>query len=145
VRFWDTSAVVPLLVSEPWSKAMRSLLRSDDALTVWWATRVECASAVRQRERRGALKPEWVPKALERLGGLGAGWSEISPSEAVRAQAERAVAVHPLRAADALQLGAALVWRQDPGARGELVSLDQRLRDAASREGFKVLPAELGA
>ena len=48
--------------------------------------------------------------------------------------------MHPLRAVDALQLGAALTWRREPVRRAELVCLDEGLRDAASREGFELLP-----
>ncbi len=64
------------------------------------------------------------------------------PSEALRAQAERALAVHPLSAADALQLASALTWRREPARSAELVCLDERLRDAASREGFALLPTD---
>ena len=50
------------------------------------------------------------------------------------------VKVHDLRAGDAFQLAAALVWAEDAPLGRTLVSLDQRLREAAQREGFAVLP-----
>jgi len=64
----------------------------------------------------------------------------MSPDEEVRRQARRLLRVHPLRAADALQLGAAIVWAGRYEGR-EFVSLDARLREAARLEGFAVLPA----
>ena len=48
---------------------------------------------------------------------------------------------HPLRTADALQLGAALVAADGDPQSLELVTLDRRLADAARREGFPVLGA----
>lgn len=58
----------------------------------------------------------------------------------VRNQAIRLLGLHPLRAADALQLAAALVWA-DRRPRGHpFVCLDAGLREAAHAEGFSVLP-----
>jgi predicted nucleic acid-binding protein len=142
MRFWDASAIVPLLLAEPWSDQARELLREDPAIVVWWGSRVECASALRRLERRGELTAAAARQALALLDELAEAWSEVLPSEALRAQAERALAVHPLSAADALQLGSALTWRREPGRPAELVCLDERLRDAASREGFAVAPGE---
>lgn len=142
MRFWDASAIVPLLFSEPWSKQAGELLREDAAIVVWWGSRVECVSALRRRERRGQLEAEGARRALALLGGLADTWSEVLPSEALRAQAERALAVHSLSIADALQLASALAWRREPARSAELVCLDERFRDAASREGFALLPTD---
>ncbi|MGH2994144.1 MAG: type II toxin-antitoxin system VapC family toxin [Solirubrobacterales bacterium] len=143
MRFWDASAVTPLLVSERWSDRIEELVRADQEIVVWWGTRLECASALRRRERDGALSSGGARQALELLGTLAAAWSEVLPTDAVRASAERALAVHPFRAADALQLAAALTWRRDHTRRLEFISLDDRLRDAAEREGFIGLPEAL--
>jgi len=140
VRFWDASAVAPLLVAEPRGEEMLTILRSDQGMVVWWGSRIECTSALRRREREGGLSTAAVGEALGLLTTLSAAWSEILPGEVVRVRAERALAVHPLRAADALQLAAALVWRGDSVASRELVCLDDRLRDAALREGFALVP-----
>jgi predicted nucleic acid-binding protein len=142
VRFWDASAMVPLLVAERWSEEIGDLLREDSAMVVWWGSRVECVSALRRLERKDQLDASAVREALALLDTLADAWSEVVPSEALRAQAERALAVHPLRSADALQLAAALTWRRGPARPAGLVCLDEPLRDAASREGFALLPAE---
>ena len=140
MRFWDSSAVVPLCVAEPHSANARSLLQADPAVAVWWATRTECLSALTRRMREGGLAPAGYRAARRVLAALAETWVELLPSEAVRATAERLLAVHALKAADAFQLGAALAWCGGQPGRHGIVTLDIRLRDAASREGFDALP-----
>ena len=64
----------------------------------------------------------------------------MSLVDAVKARAKRLLGVHTLRAADALQLGAALTAASDDPLGWDLVCLDERLAEAARREGFAVLP-----
>jgi len=141
VRFWDTSAVVPLCVIEPATGQARQLAEADPALVVWWGTRIECVSALARARREGRIPAESETLARRSLVALRGSWSEVLPSEVVRERAERLLSLHPLRAGDALQLASALVWsREQTGAHG-FVSFDERLRAAAQREGFAVLPA----
>ena len=140
MRFWDTSAVVPLCVVEPATPQVRRLADGDPSLVVWWATRTECVSAVVRRRRDGHLSTQAEQRARRVLGALAAEWSEVLPSETLRLRSERLLAVHPLRAADAFQLAAALLWSRGDTAAHAVVSFDERLREAARREGFQVLP-----
>ena len=80
---------------------------------------------------------------IERLRQLVQHADTIAPTDDVRRRAARLLAVHPLRAADALQLAAALVWVEEQPHGERFVSLDGRLRDAAAREGFTLVPADL--
>jgi len=137
MRFWDASALVPLLVEQPLSAHARHLLAEDQDLVVWWSTPVECASAVARLRREGILPESVEREALATLDLLRSGWHEILPGDALRAQALRVLRLHPLRAADALQLAAALEWAGTPAA-GALVTFDERLAGAAAREGFGV-------
>lgn len=140
MKFWDTSALVPLLVAEPATAAREQLLHSDSTLLVWWATAVECASAVQRLAREGSLKAEDVAAAEIRLHHLARYWVEIEPTDLVRRQAKRLLRLHSLRVADAFQLAAALVACQhDPGTL-PFVSADSHLMTAARREGFEVVP-----
>jgi hypothetical protein len=139
VIFWDSSAVVPLLVDESPRDALLDLLRRDSGMIVWWGTPVECASAISRREREGALGMEAVGQAFDRLSTMAGEWHEVLASHAVRAAAQRMLRVHPLRAADSLQLAAALVAAEHEPASLDLVSLDDRLTEAASREGFRII------
>jgi hypothetical protein len=75
------------------------------------------------------------------LLALALNWSEVLPGELVRQRTERLLAVHPLRAADAFQLAAALIWAEEKPRGLEVVCLDQNLREAALKEGFEVLPS----
>ena len=109
-------------------------------MVVWWGSRLECISALRRRERENQLGAADARQGMTLLDQLAGTWSELLPSDPLRAQAERALAVHPLRAADALQLAAALTWRREPARSAEFVCVDERLRDAASREGFALIP-----
>lgn len=142
MRFWDSSALVPLLTVEPASDRISDLLHENPEVVAWWATRVECASALRRSERQGFLAARDVQRSIELLGELADAWTEVLPTQHVRALAERALAVHSLRAADALQLAAAQAWRRGRIEGAPFVCLDERLRDAAAREGFVPLPAE---
>ena len=140
MRFWDTSAVVPLCVIEPATPQVRQLAEADPSLVVWWATRTECVSALARRRRDGHLSALAEQRARRALSGLAAEWSEVLPSEPLRLRSERLLAVHELRAADAFQLGAALLWSRGDTAAHTVISFDERLREAARREGFRVVP-----
>ncbi len=130
---------MPLLVAEPTTGAVRAVFELDPVLLVWWASDVECFSAIARLERQGDLTRRATLEALERLESLAGGWHEVQPVEGVRRAAKRLLRVHNLRAADALQLAAALVASEGQPASLEIVSLDERLVDAAQREGFPVL------
>ncbi len=139
--FWDSSGVVPVLVIEIQSAPMAALLRTDPGLVLWWASSVECQSAVYRRHREGELPLSLLDEALVRLRALVANADIIAPTSRVRERAGRLLAAHPLRAGDALQLAAALTWCNETPQGDAFVSLDDRLREAARREGFAVLPA----
>jgi predicted nucleic acid-binding protein len=140
VRFWDSSAVVPLIVDEPGRERLLALLEADPVMVVWWGTSVELVSALSRRERDGSLPTSVANAAVERVRKLERTWHQVAPTDAVRQRAQRLLRVHPLRAADSLQLAAALeVAGADP-ASVSFVTLDQRLLDAAAREGLTVEP-----
>lgn len=140
MKFWDASAIVPLLLEDRGRAPLIRILEGDPVAIAWWGTPVECLSAIARREREGALARTGVTSALRRLRVLGEGWQEVLPSEVVRTTAQRLLRTHPLRAADALQLAAAIVAAEHEPASLPFVSLDERLNDAAAREGFQVLP-----
>lgn len=140
MRFWDASAVVPLCVQEPDSARVREMLVEDASMVVWWGTRTECVSALMRRVREGGLTRTDERAARHVLRSLANAWMEMQPNETLRGMAERLLAVHPLRTADALQLAAAMLWCRQVPAGEDFVTFDQRLRDASFREGFTVLP-----
>jgi uncharacterized protein len=139
MRFWDASAIVPLLMTEVTTKPLQRLAAADATMLVWWATEVECASAIARLEREDALEPPAVNEAFRRLKRLADGWHEVDPSDAIREAAVRFRRVHPLRAADALQLAAAFLAAERRPSSLEIVTLDDRLAAAARKEGFSVI------
>lgn len=146
VNFWDTSAIAPLLVTEPASALVRAILKRDVAMLVWWVTPVECLSAIARREREGAFSVGEARQARSLLESLRVAWSEVLPTDPVRDHAARLLLRHPLRAADALQLAAAMTWASgEPRGQG-FCTLDERLAEAARGEGFELrLPVEAGS
>lgn len=140
--FWDSSALVPTLVPEARSAEVASLLRNDQAPAIWWASPVECQSALHRRHREQGLPRGRLAEALLRLRGLVEDVDVVAPTGKLRERAGRILAAHPLRTADALQLAAALVWCDDAPEEEGFACLDDELREAARREGFDVLPGE---
>ena len=139
MRFWDSSAVVPLLVVEAASARALDEFERDPEIVVWWATEVECVSALARLERDGSLAGSSTSGALGRLDALARAWREVQPIVRVRQTAVRLLRVHPLRGADAFQLAAARVAAEDQPATLPFLTLDDRLALAAEREGFPVL------
>jgi uncharacterized protein len=136
--FWDASGIVPLCVYESTSRQAQSRLRQFMPV-VWWASLVEVHSAIARLHRRGKLKDVEKKGALSRLDILGRGWREILPSDALRELATHLLHTHELRAADSLQLAAALIWCQQRPARRTFICADQRLSNSAAAAGFSVI------
>jgi predicted nucleic acid-binding protein len=138
LRFWDGSAIVPLIVTEAGTEGLLASAVQDPVMCVWWATEVECASALSRLEREGALADDAMTAAVERLDRLAESWNEVQPTAALRSTARRLLRVHPLRGADSLQLAAAVVASEGLPVSLNIVTLDERLASAARREGFVV-------
>ena len=139
MRFWDTSAILPVLVEEPASGPVARELGFDRLVVVWWGTRLECLSAIARRERVGSLEHGAVATAIGRLDEIAAAWTEVEPTDRIRATAARLLRTHPLRAADSLQLAAAIIAADGAPAALPFVTLDARIALAAEREGFPVI------
>jgi predicted nucleic acid-binding protein len=135
--FWDASAIVPLCVGQAGSGFAREALR-DKTIAVWWGTPVETVSAFARLARAGELDQRHLRMARTRLAALRGMWIEVQPGEALRELAEGLIERHPLRAADALQLAAALIWSRRRPQKRSFVCLDGRLAEAAGKEGFSV-------
>jgi predicted nucleic acid-binding protein len=103
---------------------------------------VEIHSALTRRLREGELRVEGFRKARHRTEGLLAAFSQVSLLEAVCERAVRILDVHPLSAAAALQLAAAIVASKERPRGLPFVTLDGRLAEAAEREGFPVITVE---
>jgi hypothetical protein len=140
VRFWDTSAVVPLLVEQQTSARAAAWLQEDERIVLWTLTPVEVVSALRRLVRDKALDERDAQLAERRLDEFIRACQVIIDADPVKSLATRLLRLHPLRALDALQLGAALHWAEGQPQERTLHTLDGRLALAAQREGFVVPP-----
>jgi predicted nucleic acid-binding protein len=136
VRFWDASALLPLILEVAESRACREAARADRSMMVWFFTRTEVMSALCRRHHAGELDVTGLRAAEAGLERYSARWDEIDAVAPVRDEADRLLHLHKLRAADALQLGAALVAADHRPRRHGFVCLDEGLGEAARREGF---------
>lgn len=136
--FWDSSALIPLCIQEPTSSRVRTLARQYFPV-VWWATSVEIHSAITRLHRTGNLQDADRRAASDRLVLLSKRWREILPSDRLREMAQDLLAQYPLRAADSLQLAAAMIWCQQKPSQRSFLSADVRLCDAATAAGFAVV------
>ena len=141
MKFWDASAIIPLCLEEPWTMFLMQSLAEDGLMLVWWGSLVECWSAFARLRREGLFDTRDEEQARAILARLATAWTEVLPSQVVRDHAARTLQLYPLRAADALQLAAALVWVQGQPIGQPFVCLDHRLRAAAQREGFLLVPS----
>ena len=139
MNFWDTSALVALGVDEPHRQIALRALEANDRMAVWWGAPIEYVAALSRRERDGSLTTSEVSEHLGQLHALAQVWYEVQPGQRIRMMAQRLLRVHPLKAADSLQLAAALAVAEDDPSSVGFVCFDARLNRAASREGFSIL------
>lgn len=140
MRFWDSSALVSLHVAQDATDTLRGLFARDPQVLAWVLSDVEVRSALCRLQRDQALTLDAKQDATSRLESFWRSVHVVSSVDPVKSRAKRLLGVHTLRAADALQLGAALTAAYDDPLGREFVCLDQRLSEAARREGFAVLP-----
>lgn len=140
MKFWDASAIVPLLINEENTEYCIGAAADDPRMLVWCLSRVEVVSALCRRAREGQIGAEEIEQAKKRLAIIMSRADEVTAVDRVRARALRLLEVHPLRAADACQLGAALVGSREDPERLTIVCFDGRLKSAATKEGFVVNP-----
>jgi hypothetical protein len=133
--------LAPLLVDEPSTPAIRELLASDPDVLVWMFTGVELLSVLGRLGRAMPALADVLPGIRLEAMDLFKVWAAVTHVEGVRRRAERLVGVHPLSAAGAMQLGAALLASGDRPETLEMVTLDQPLARCARLEGFRVVPA----
>jgi hypothetical protein len=136
--FWDSSALIPLCLREPKTPACEAL-RIQFGLVVWWAAFVEIRSGIARGVRSGRLDGSQYGEALRRLSLLRTIWDDILPSNDVRELAADLLDQYDLRAADSMQLAAALLWCSRKPAGRTFICSDQKLCDAAEAAGFTVI------
>lgn len=141
IRFWDSSGIVSLVVRQRHTRAAEALLADGAGIAVWWATPVECSSALARLMRERALDSKGGENASRRLQEISDYWIEIEPSTSLRELAQAMVTRYPIKAADGLQLAAARIFADPAAPPIDFVTFDERLGMAAQREGFRACGA----
>ena len=129
---------MPLCVQELATPGAASRLR-DFVPVTWWGTLVEVQGAICRLHREKAINDIGKKTATLRLEALRNGWREISPSDELREVAFGVLDDFPLKAADSLQVAAALIWCDERPARRNFVCADYTLSNAAKSIGFSVI------
>jgi predicted nucleic acid-binding protein len=142
LKYWDSSAIVPLLLTEVHSARAAEIYQQDSQICVWCITPVEVWSAIAASRRSGKLGSPDVRRLRTRLEVMERDWAKMSDVTATRGRVRRILDTHPLKPADALQLAAALHVVQDRPELLPFVTFDRRLAEAAEIEGFRVEGSE---
>jgi predicted nucleic acid-binding protein len=114
------------------------MLYSKYKIVTWWATHVEIVSGLTRLTRMGGMTQHQFLLSQPFVRNLVSGWLSIHESAGIAANACRLLELHPQRAADALQLAAALEACEHKPHGFALITADQRLADAARQTGFSV-------
>ena len=138
MSFWDSSALVPLCANESRSILAGRLWKRFPEKFVWWESSVEISSALARLERESKISLPQRQKAENRLEILEKVWKEIQPNVRIKELAKTLPVQHRLKAADSLQLAAALVWCKEQPKNKDFVSGDEKLVKVAEAIGFTI-------
>lgn len=136
--FFDTSAIVPLLIQQPFSTKAKQLFRKYQKPVLAWTTPIEVQSALSRLLREGNLNTKGYQLAMERFTHIEANKIEVLPTTKLRELAMEVLRQYDLRAADAIQLASALLWCNEKPNSKPFITFDDRLADATSKAGFAV-------
>ena len=139
MKFWDSSALVHLLVNQAKTEATVKVIEKDPVLAVAWTTEFECFSALCRLEREGKISARSFNEAHLRLKDLALSWNTVVLENEIGFEIKRILRLHPLRCADSIQLASAILVSNRLPHTLEFISFDEDLTEAASKEGFEVL------
>ncbi len=135
LAFWDSSALIPLCVQQVQTQRSETLF-AKYGVTVWWSTQIEIISGLTRLLRMKEIDETEFVDGKQVAQAMAMIWIAIKPSANIEREARILLELYPLRAADALQLAAALEWCDGNPKGCVFLSFDQRLREAAGMAGF---------
>lgn len=145
MRFWDSSAIAPLLVDERSSGFFKRLLAEDPRIIAWFYTPTELRGLIHRKLRDGSISRDEGIEAFSRLVRQEGAWLIVDAHGDVRDLAHELLDKHALTSGDALQLAAAVTAAQGYPRSHHFVVIDKGLAKAAEAEGFTVhLPPTRG-
>jgi uncharacterized protein len=135
IAYFDTSALIPLLVDEPGSERAARVWDVADHVIAVRLIYAEARAALAQANRMGRLAAADLTTAIDGLEGLYAGLDLLEVDEQLVRRAGELAQHHALRGYDAIHLAAADRVRDDATV---VVSGDRGLRTAAGALGIAV-------
>jgi uncharacterized protein len=135
IAYFDTSAVVPLLIAEPGSARAASLWDGADRVVSVRLIYPETRAALAQAKRLGRLTARQLRDAVAKLDSLSGGIDLVEIDDALARRAGELAEARQLRGYDAVHLAAA-DRVHDPNL--VVIAGDGALLDAAAAEGMAV-------
>ncbi len=135
--YWDTSALLPLCILQPQTTAAQACFARYEIVT-WWATPIEIVSGLNRLERMGTITHSHYLATKPFVQKIVRDFMLVHESAGISKDACALLGLHPLRAADALQLAAALEACEHQPRGYVFITADRRLADAAKKTGFTV-------
>ena len=135
--FWDSSALIPLVVEQQRSPSAKTLY-ARYAVVAWWGTEVEIRSGLTRLKRMGQITTSEFDQAKYLAEKVIETWRPIQCQTDLARSACKLLEQHPLTAADAMQLAAALEACEHIPHGYAFITADQRLAEAARLTGFAV-------
>jgi len=135
IAYFDTSAVVPLLIAEPGSARAASLWDGADRVVCVRLVYPETRAALAQAQRLGRLTARQLRDVVTEFDAVFAEIDLVEVDDALARRAGELAEVHRLRGYDAVHLAAADRIR-DPDV--VVIAGDRALLDAATAEAMTV-------
>ncbi len=139
IAFWDSSAIIPLFCNQVASPELRRIGRKFSELAIWWGSHVEIYSGINRLLREGAISEVQSKASLAKWSRIYSMSRIVQPNDKVLQLATKLTCDHEIRALDAFQLAAALVWCQEKPRNRLFVCADKKLSLSAKYAGFDVV------
>jgi len=140
----ESSAVLSWLLGEPRGVEIRTLLQSAEFVIASDVTLIECDRVLVRAVALGEMREGKAAQRRAALNAAAAQWHVLHLAPVVVERARRPFPAEPIRTLDAIHLASALVARTAV-ADLALLSLDERVRAAATELGIELQPANLRA
>ncbi|MFZ6005837.1 MAG: type II toxin-antitoxin system VapC family toxin [Actinomycetota bacterium] len=132
IAYFDTSAVVKLLIDEPGSETVERVWHATDARVCATVGYTEAVAALGRAGRMGRLSPAAVSRSVAGLADIWTSFHRSLVDDELASQAATLALAHGLRGFDAIHLAAAVSGAE------LLVTADQSLLTAAMSLGLSV-------
>lgn len=143
ILYLDASALVKRYVRERGSGDVNALMTSAVAVATALVSRAEVAAALSRAVRGHVLDADAGQRARRKFLQDWADLARVPVTEALAARADSLAWSHGLRGYDAVQLAAALTWREAIGSDVVLATFDRELWRAAATAGIEAWPESL--